>query len=142
MQLTNILRDVKDDAKRGRIYLPLDDMKRFGVSEQDILTSNYTQNFVHLMRYECQRATEYFDLARNALKDEDKHYFMAARIMWSIYAHTLKRIERSNYNVFKQRISIPKPLKLLIAFRYWLSHQLQYAHEPRTARHALSLIGF
>ena len=140
LQLTNILRDVKDDAKRGRIYLPLEDMQRFGVTEQEILNNDYTQNFVDLMRFECNRAREYFDLARNALKDEDKHYFFAARIMWSIYAHILRRIERSNYDVFAQRISLPKPLKLLIAFRYWLSHQLQYAHEPRTPRHALSVI--
>lgn len=140
LQLTNILRDVKDDAKRGRIYLPLEDMQRFGVTEQDILSNEYTQNFVDLMRFECNRAREYFDLARNALKDEDKHYFFAARIMWSMYAHILRRIERSNYDVFAQRISLPKPLKLLIAFRYWLSHQLQYAHEPREPRHALSII--
>ncbi len=140
LQLTNILRDVKDDAKRGRIYLPLEDMQRFGVTEQEILDNEYTQNFVDLMRFECNRAREYFDLARNALRDEDKHYFFAARIMWSIYAHILRRIERSNYDVFTQRISLPKPLKLLIAFRYWLSHQLQYAHEPRTPRHALSII--
>lgn len=140
LQLTNILRDVKDDAKRGRIYLPLEDMQRFGVTEQDILSNEYTQNFVDLMRFECNRAREYFDLARNALKDEDKHYFFAARIMWSMYAHILRRIERSNYDVFAQRISLPKPLKLLIAFRYWLSHQLQYAHEPRGPRHALSII--
>ncbi len=142
LQLTNILRDVKDDAKKGRIYLPLEDLRRFGVTEADILQNRYTQNFVHLMRFECNRASEYFDVAREALRDEDKHYFLAARIMWSIYAHTLKRIERSNYNVFKQRIAIPKPLKLLIAFRYWLSHQLQYAHEPRVSRHAHCIIGF
>ncbi len=140
LQLTNIIRDLKDDAKRGRIYIPLDDMQRFGVSEQEILNNEYTQNFVDLMRFECNRAREYFDLARNALKDEDKHYFFAARIMWSIYAHILRRIERSNYDVFAQRISLPKSLKLLIAFRYWLSHQLQYAHEPHTPRHALSII--
>ena len=140
LQLTNILRDVKDDAARGRIYLPLEDMQRFGVTEEDVLSSNYTQSFVNLMRYECNRARHYYDLARTALKDEDKHYFFAARIMWSIYAHTLRRIEHSQYNVFQQRIAISKPLKILIAFRYWLSHQLQYAHEPRTARHALSII--
>ena len=140
LQLTNILRDVKDDAKKGRIYLPLEDLKRFGVTEEDIMKNRFTQNFADLMRYECNRASEYFDLARNALKDEDKHYFMAARIMWSIYAHTLKRIEHSHYNVFEGRIGISKLMKLLIAFRYWLSHQLQYAHEPRTPRHALSII--
>jgi phytoene/squalene synthetase len=80
-----------------------------------------------MMRFECARACEYFDRARDVLKDEDKKYFFAARIMWSIYAHTLRRIMRSNYNVFEQRISIPGFLKLLITFRYWLSHHLKYS---------------
>jgi phytoene synthase len=139
LQLTNILRDIKDDARRGRIYLPMEDLRRFGVSEDDILNSRYTPNFVNLMRFECDRACAYFDMARDVLKDEDKHYFFAARVMWSIYAHLLRRIERSNYNVFERRISLPKPLKLLIAFRYWLSHRLKYAHEPDT-QHALCLL--
>ena len=92
LQLTNILRDIKDDAKRGRIYIPLEDMERFGYTEDDLLHSRYTPQFVELMRFECQRASEYFDLARAALQDEDKRFFFAARIMWSIYAHTLNRI--------------------------------------------------
>ena len=127
LQLTNILRDVKDDARKGRIYLPGEDLRRFGYSEEDLLAGRYTPAFVNLMRFECERARQYFDAARNALKDEDKYYFFAARIMWSIYAHLLRRIERSEYNVFKHRISLPRFLKLLIAFRYWLSHQLKYS---------------
>lgn len=127
LQLTNILRDIKDDAERGRIYIPLEDMKRFGYTEDDLLNCRYTPAFVNLMRFECARASKYFDLAREALKDEDKYYFFAARIMWSIYAHTLNRIERKHFNVFERRISISKSLKLLITFRYWLSHQLKYS---------------
>ena len=127
LQLTNILRDVADDARRGRIYLPLEDLERFGVLEEDILNLRYTPAFVELMRFECARASRYFDIARDALKDEDKRFFFAARIMWSIYAHTLNRITNSNYNVFERRISIPKLLKVLIAFRYWLSHKLKYS---------------
>ena len=127
LQLTNILRDLKDDAKRGRIYLPLEDLQQFGYTEDDLLNYRYTPEFVNLMRFECNRAREYFDLARDALKDEDKYYFFAARIMWSIYAHILRRIEDSHYNVFERRISIPKFLKVLIAFRYWLSHRLKYS---------------
>lgn len=127
LQLTNIIRDVQDDAKKGRIYIPLEDMRRFGYTEDDLLHGRYTEEFINLMRFECDRAREYFDLARNALKDEDKHHFFAARIMWSIYAHLLRRIERSNYNVFERRISLPRFLKLLITFRYWLSHQLKYS---------------
>lgn len=127
LQLTNILRDLKDDASRGRIYLPLEDLERFGYSEEDLLENRYTPQFMELMQFECQRASHYFDLARAALNDEDKRFFFAARIMWSIYAHTLNRIAASNYNVFERRISISKFLKLLITFRYWLSHQLKYS---------------
>ncbi|HSQ76695.1 MAG TPA: presqualene diphosphate synthase HpnD [Bacteroidota bacterium] len=127
LQLTNILRDIKDDAKRGRIYIPQEDMARFGYTEDDLLNSRYTPQFVELMRFECQRASSYYDLAREALQDEDKRFFFPARIMWSIYAHTLNRIVASNYNVFERRISISKFLKLLITFRYWLSHRLKYS---------------
>jgi phytoene synthase len=131
LQLTNILRDLKDDARRGRIYIPQEDLERFGYTEKDLFNWRYTPEFVNLMRFECNRAREYFDMARDALRDEDKYFFFAARIMWSIYAHTLRRIERSNYNVFERRISISKFLKLLIAFRYWLSHRLKYAPRLR-----------
>jgi 15-cis-phytoene synthase len=127
LQLTNILRDVKDDARRGRIYLPLEDLTRFGVREEDILDSRYTPAFIELMRFECDRASRYFDIARAALLDEDKRFFFPARIMWSIYAHTLEQIKHSHYNVFERRISISKLLKLLITFRYWLSHRLKYS---------------
>lgn len=127
LQLTNILRDIKEDAKRGRIYLPLEDLRRFGYSEEDMLACRYTPEFVNLMRFECERAVSYFDLARNALRNEDKRFFFAARIMWSIYAHTLRRIIASNYNVFERRISIPRLMKILITFRYWLSNKLKYS---------------
>ena len=135
LQLTNILRDIKDDARRGRIYIPREDLRRFGCTEEDILNCRYTPEFVNLMRFEVKRASEYFDNARAVLQDEDKYFFFAARIMWSIYAHTLHRIELRNYNVFERRISISKLLKLLITFRYWLSHQLKYSwrdHTPET----------
>lgn len=127
LQLTNIIRDVKDDARRGRIYLPQEDMDRFGYTEDDLMLGRYTPQFIALMRFECDRARQYFDRARDALKDEDKHYFFAARVMWSIYAHTLRRIERHNYNVFRRRISISRFLQILITFRYWLSHRLKYS---------------
>jgi len=134
LQLTNILRDVKDDARRGRLYIPTEDMERFGYTEDDLLNCRYTPAFVDLMRFECARASTYFDMAREALRDEDKYYFFAARIMWSIYAHTLNRIERKHYNVFERRISISKFLKLLITFRYWLSHRLKYSGPLWTLR--------
>jgi phytoene synthase len=127
LQLTNILRDVRDDAAKGRIYLPREDLLRFGVTEEDILEGRHTPAFTELMKFECDRASAFFDDARAALKDEDKHYFFAARVMWSIYAHILQRIKRSGYRVLEERISIPTYLKVLITLRYWLSHQLKYS---------------
>jgi len=127
LQLTNILRDVKEDARKGRIYIPQEDLRRFGYTEEDLFASRYTPEFVNLMRFECDRACRYFDLARAALGNEDKRSFFAARIMWSIYAHILQSIIRSNYNVFERRISISRLLKLLITFRYWLSDRIKYA---------------
>ena len=134
LQLTNILRDIKEDAKRGRIYLPAEDLRRFGYTEEDLLACRYTPEFVNLMRFECDRASGYFDTARAALGNEDKRFFFAARIMWSIYAHTLERIKRSNYNVFERRISVPGLMKVLIAFRYWLSNTLKYSWLGRSWR--------
>jgi len=134
LQLTNILRDIKEDAKRGRIYLPAEDLRRFGYAEEDLIASRYTPEFVNLMRFECDRASAYFDMARAALGNEDKRFFFAARIMWSIYAHTLERIKRSNYNVFERRISIGGLMKVLITFRYWLSNTLKYSWLGRSWR--------
>ncbi|HEX7572189.1 MAG TPA: presqualene diphosphate synthase HpnD [Bacteroidota bacterium] len=134
LQLTNILRDIKEDARRGRIYIPAEDLRLFGYTEEDLLACRYTPEFVNLMRFECDRASKYFDIARAALGNEDKRFFFAARIMWSIYAHTLQRIKRSNYNVFERRISVPGLLKVLITFRYWLSNTLKYSWLGRSWR--------
>lgn len=135
LQLTNILRDVKDDAGRGRIYLPLEDLRRFGCAEEDVLQGRFTPAFRDLMRFEVERARTYFRKAQEALADDDKGFFFPARIMWSIYAHLLNRIERSGYNVFRRRITLPKLLKALIAVRYWLSHQLRYRSRMTTVPH-------
>ena len=131
LQLTNILRDIKDDAGRGRIYLPQEDLRRFGYSEDDLLNCRYTPEFVNLMRFQVERARTYFRLAQEALTNDDKGFFFPARIMWSIYAHLLNRIERSQYNVFERRITISRMLRILIAVRYWLSHQIRYRGQVR-----------
>jgi phytoene synthase len=132
LQLTNILRDIKDDAKRGRIYLPLEDLERYGYTERDLFAFRYTPQFRELMEFECKRARGYFERAQMALRDEDKRFFFAARVMCSIYSHILRRIEKAEYNVFHQRIAISKFLKALIALRYWLSHHLKYSWFARS----------
>ena len=131
LQLTNILRDIKDDAGRGRIYIPQEDLRRFSYSEDDLLNCRYTPEFVNLMRFQVERARTYFRLAQEALTNDDKGFFFPARIMWSIYAHLLNRIERSQYNVFERRITISRMLRILIAVRYWLSHQIRYRGQVR-----------
>jgi 15-cis-phytoene synthase len=115
LQLTNILRDIKADAKRGRIYLPLEDMHKFGYSEADLLNCTYNAQFVQLMKFECERAHEYFRRAKACLAEEDKPLFTAARTMGNIYYLLLLRIERLQYDVFSKRIRLSSTLKILIA---------------------------
>jgi phytoene synthase len=115
LQLTNILRDIKSDAKRGRIYLPLEDLRKFDYSEADLLNCTYNEKFVELMRFECNRAHEYFHRAKTYLAEEDKPLFTAARTMGNIYYMLLLRIERAQYDVFTRRIRLSSPLKILIA---------------------------
>jgi phytoene synthase len=116
LQLTNILRDIKADAKRGRIYLPREDMRRFGYSEEELLANVYNERFVELMRFECDRAFAYFKKAKTYLAEEDKPLFTAARTMGNIYYLLLRRIKAANYDVFSKRIRLGSPAKLLVAF--------------------------
>ncbi len=115
LQLTNILRDIKPDAKRGRIYLPLEDLRRFGYTEEELFAGAYNDRFVALMKFECQRAHEYYRRAKRSLAEEDKILFTAARTMGNIYYLLLRRIERAQYDVFSKRIRLSSPLKLLVA---------------------------
>jgi phytoene synthase len=115
LQLTNILRDIKSDAKRGRIYLPLEDLHRFNYTEEDVANSVYNEQFRELMKFECDRAHEYFRRAKACLAEEDKPLFTAARTMGNIYYLLLLRIERAQYDVFSKRIRLSSPLKILVA---------------------------
>jgi phytoene synthase len=114
LQLTNILRDVKQDAQNGRIYIPKEDLERFGYSEEDIRNSVYDERFRALMRFECDRARDYYRKAARHLFEEDKTLFAAARAMGNIYYQLLQNIERANYNVFTNRICLSLPRKMFI----------------------------
>jgi 15-cis-phytoene synthase len=128
LQLTNIVRDVRSDARRGRIYIPREDFVRFGYTEEQLLESVYNEAFVQLMRFETARAKEYYVRARSLLALEDHKAFIAARIMDSIYYHILEKIEKKQYAVFQEEISISKFSKLLLALReYWSRPALRYA---------------
>jgi phytoene synthase len=123
-QITNILRDVKEDAGRNRIYLPLEDLARFGVAEDEILHSVYSSNFVRLMEFEAARAQDFYREAEAALPAEDRSSLLTAEAMRLIYGALLERIVRSNYRVLDRRLSLPAPLKLYLVGRAWASGRL------------------
>jgi phytoene synthase len=124
LQLTNILRDIKSDAKKGRIYIPREDLRRFGYTEQELLRCTYNDAFKALMRFECERARAFYREAKMHLAEDDKALFYAARTMGNIYYLLLRRIERADYDVFSRRIRLSSLLKLLVAMGLRLRNRL------------------
>lgn len=122
-QLTNILRDVGNDADRGRVYLPQEDLRRFGYREADLMQKRYTANFIELMRYQCARAEQYYAVARRiveSLPPSDRSSLTVSEIMRAVYVRILGRIESSDYQVFGPRISLPAAYRLALAGGVWL----------------------
>jgi phytoene synthase len=123
-QLTNILRDLGTDAARGRLYLPLEELTRFGVSEADILTGRLTPAFRSLMRFEVERARGFYAAAEAVLPVVDRPRMLPARIMSAIYRRLLERIEAEEYDVFSRRIRLSRPHRLTLALACWLRYRL------------------
>ena len=124
LQLTNIIRDVAVDLRRGRIYLPAEDMRRFGVSEDDLRRGRVTPEVAALLQFECDRAHTYYQRAAWQLPATDAMSLVAAEIMGGIYYGILTRIEAANYDVFSSRIRVPRPHRAVIALRIWLQTQM------------------
>ncbi|MGH9836680.1 MAG: phytoene/squalene synthase family protein, partial [Blastocatellia bacterium] len=120
LQLTNILRDLKEDAARGRVYLPQEDMRRFGYSVADLRGGVVNDHFRDLMKFECDRAHSYYRRAAECLPEEDLPTMTAAVTMSRIYYGLLKRIEQVNYDVFNHRIRLHRPERFLIALGEWV----------------------
>ncbi len=116
-QLTNILRDVREDARRGRIYLPREDMARFGVKEQDILSYQHTPQIQALLAHELERARSHYRKALALLPAEDRYAQRTGLIMSAIYQATLDEIERDGLRVLERRVSLTPLRKLWIAWR-------------------------
>jgi phytoene synthase len=116
-QLTNILRDVGEDAARGRIYLPLEEMARFGVSEQDILQSRTGEGVKNLLNFQSQRARDYYALAFSLLPEADRYAQRSGLIMAGIYLAVLQRIEKDSAQVLTRRVSLSPLHKLWLAWR-------------------------
>jgi phytoene synthase len=120
LQLTNILRDVRIDAERGRIYLPLEELRRCGVTEEEILRFEYTDRFQRLATSVAERARFHYRRARELLPPEDRRSMTAAELMGSVYWRLLCKLEARRFDVFGPRPTrLSRGQKLLLIFRTW-----------------------
>ena len=120
LQLTNILRDVRNDAERGRIYLPLAELEKYKVTQEEILRFEYSERFAELATSVAAKAKSYYDLARKALPEEDRRSMIAAELMSAVYSRLLNELERRRYNVFgEKRVSLSKVEKIALILRTW-----------------------
>jgi 15-cis-phytoene synthase len=119
-QLTNIIRDVGEDARKGRIYLPINEMQQFGVTAADLLNARHSDSFENLMRFQVVRAQEAYDAAFALLPPEDRRAQRPGLIMAAIYRTLLTEVERDGYHVLKQRISLTPIRKLWLAWKTYV----------------------
>ena len=127
LQLTNIIRDVYEDSLRNRLYLPLDELKKFGVTEKDIFNRKDTKSFHKLMRFHAERAHQCYREAFDALPLQDRYNQKTGTIMAAIYENTLNEMESDKLQVLKHKVVIPTPRKVIIAlktfFKEWWSYR-------------------
>jgi len=116
-QLTNILRDVGEDAQRGRVYIPEEDMERFKVSRDDIVHGRFDDNMEGLLKFQVERARQYYQQAFNHLPDSDRYRQRSGLIMAAVYQALITAIEDCGYRIFEQRINLSPPRKMLIAWQ-------------------------
>ena len=120
-QLTNIIRDVGEDARKGRIYLPIEDLQRFGVTVGEILGARHSDRFVALMAFQAERARAQYRAAYALLPEVDRRTQRPGLIMSSIYSTLLEEIERDRFLVLDRRTSLTPIRKLWLAWRTWVS---------------------
>jgi phytoene synthase len=119
-QLTNIIRDVGEDARRNRIYLPMEDLKAYGVTAADIIAARYSDVFADLMRFQARRAEKFYARALAALPAADRRAQRPGLIMAAIYRALLAEIERDRFRVLSARISLTPLRKLWLAWKTWI----------------------
>ncbi|MFA6901594.1 MAG: presqualene diphosphate synthase HpnD [Gallionellaceae bacterium] len=122
LQLTNIIRDVGEDARRGRIYLPQDELAQFGVHTNDILDARETGAFQQLMQFQIKRAQQYYDQALAELPAADRKAQRTGLIMAAIYRATLEEVIYTGCHVMRERVSLPPLRKMWIALKTWLKN--------------------
>ena len=130
LQLTNIIRDVGADARAGRIYLPRQDLRAFGVTDADLAEGRYSPAFARLMAHQAERARHFYELAAAAYPRADARSLVAAEIMGRIYRALLEEIETREFHVLGDRITLPARRKVGIALRCWTAARLPGAAGP------------
>ena len=121
LQLTNILRDVETDAKRGRIYLPASELRRFQVTPDEILSGNYSARYHALACSVAQKARQFYKLARTTLPETDRRSMSTAEMMGSVYWRLLRKLEHREFQVFDGKtVRLSKPEKLWVMARWWM----------------------
>lgn len=115
LQLTNILRDVGSDLARGRVYLPADELARFGVSVEDLRRQERDRAFLELMRFQAARARSFFEAAEHEVKALDRRRLLAAEIMARVYRRLLERIEASGFDVLGREMRLSRVERVWIA---------------------------
>lgn len=119
-QLTNIIRDIGEDAQRDRIYVPTEDLARFGYSEQELYARTYNPAFVQLASFEAARARAFYEKAVAHLATEDRKTLVAAEAMRLIYSRLLKKLEARRFQVFGERVALATPEKIGLAIAAWI----------------------
>ena len=120
MQLTNILRDIKEDALMGRIYLPLEDLRKFNVTEKQIFACQFNGNFVELMKFQIERARFFYAKAERGIPLLEKDTRFTVLLACRLYAKILDKIEQQNYNVFTRRAHTNFNQKIRLLPKIWL----------------------
>jgi 15-cis-phytoene synthase len=118
-QLTNILRDVGEDAAAGRIYIPLDEMQEFGYTEEELIKGVVNEQFRRLIQFQIVRAREYYERAAPGIEKLNNDGRLAIAIASRTYSQILKVIERNNYDVFSQRAYVPTLEKFRLISQVW-----------------------
>jgi 15-cis-phytoene synthase len=124
LQLTNIVRDVGADARAGRVYVPQEDLRKFGVRVEDLRDRRYTPGFADLMAHEAERARRYYRAAAASFPAADARSLIAAEIMGRIYAALLDEIEARGFRVLGERVTLPARRKVTIALGCWARARL------------------
>jgi 15-cis-phytoene synthase len=124
LQLTNILRDVAEDARRGRIYLPEEDLRAFGVGETGLTDGRRSPEFLRLMRFQAARARAHYLRARAAIGPQERRQLVIAEIMGDIYYALLERLEEARFDVFGPKLKVRRRHKMAIAIRNFAQAKL------------------